>query len=214
MKIDQTIFGRKQPYQIRKELNPTEDNNQKQSKTITYQTRDNLLKVSHFVLQLIDAMPIRVASQSVVRKKHVKTIVTHMSARLTSKLDQDRMHTTNRLLPLGSMRRRPIKKIFGGWILSFKEKGRVFTQKLAGDVCSKLRKKFGLPGKSDRAEVLRMHLLLKVARKRNIGKPVARTRKAMSSMDVLQTIPLAFESDETCQDRYSDECSSYPILWS
>lgn len=179
-----------------------------------HQRKDNLHRLSHFTPRLIDAMPVRVASQSVVRKQHVKTIVKHMSARLNSKLDQDRMHTTNRLLPLGSMRRRPIKKIFGGWILSFKDYGRVFTKKLASDVCKKLRKKFGLPGKSDLAEVLRMHLLLKVARKRKVEKPGGPTGKAMSSMDVLQTVPLAFESDETCEDRYSDACSSHLILWS
>ena len=56
-------------------------------------------------------------------------------------------------------------------------------------VCYRLRSKFGLSMEDPdgiKEEYLRMHSLLKVARKRQIGKPAK--GKAMSSMDTLVTI--------------------------
>ena len=139
-------------------------------------------------------MPARKILQKSIRKDHVRTIVRNVAKTLKSKGHQKRMTTTNAILPPGGLRRRVIKKVFGGWICDFHGQGRVLTKRLAKDVCKGLRKKFelGPPTNDDGSEVSRMHQLLKAARKRKVSKPVKPS--AMSTVDALETIPM-FEED-------------------
>jgi hypothetical protein len=150
-------------------------------------------------------MPARERKQKSVRKGHVKIIVDEMYQRLQSKKHKKRMRNTNRILPPGGLRRAVIRKVFSFWVLEFYGKGRILTKKLATDVCCRLRKKMGLGYLKDEDEITRMHVLLKAARKRQLGKfrdPSIKLQ-AMSSMDLLETIPM-FTDDlamESCQDR-------------
>lgn len=139
-------------------------------------------------------MAVRRCHQKSVRQKHVKQIVKQIAEGLNTKSHRKRMVTTSRILPLGGLRRKPLRKLFGGWILDLIGKGRILTKKLAQEVCQRLRKKFDLPKLRDHEEELRMHVLLKNARKRKIGSSKNRkTSKAMSSIDNLQTVPMEFE---------------------
>ena len=152
----------------------------------------------------IGAMPTsRKCQQKTVRKGHVKLIVDHMARKLNTKKHLERIHSTNRVLPLGSMRCRGIKKIFGGWVLQFLHSGRILTQKLAKEVYAALRKRLDLVGPSDQDEITRLHSLLKVARKRQISKPARVSKpakKKMSNMDQLETVPMFME--ETWEERF------------
>jgi len=96
--------------------------------------------------------------------------------------DEKRMLSTNRLLPQGTLRRKCIKRIFGGW--TFQVEGRCYTKKLASMVCSKLRKKFGL--ETSDLENDRMLAFLKLGRKHRVKKPLPSN---MSGMDALETLP-------------------------
>lgn len=140
-------------------------------------------------------MAVRRRHQKSVRQNHVKVIVKKLAEGLKTNSHQKRMATTNRLLPVGGLRRRCVKKLFGGWILELIGKGRILTKKLAHEVCQRLRKKFSLPKLNDHDEVLRMHVLLKSARKRQIGKTKGNS-KAMSSMDNLEILPLHGDAEE------------------
>lgn len=133
-------------------------------------------------------MPSRLRRQRVKRQSHVSMIVKHLTYRLSSKRHAKRIETTNRLLPLGNLRRSCLNQIFSGWILNLVGEGRVLTRKLAGQVCVKLRKALDLPlNETDhQEEVKRMHLLLKGARKRQIGKQGPSV--AMSGMDNMETL--------------------------
>ena len=152
----------------------------------------------------IGAMPTsRKCQQKAVRKGHVKLIVDHMARKLNTKKHLERIHSTNRVLPLGSMRCRGIKKIFGGWVLQFLHSGRILTTKLAKEVYATLRKRLDLVGPSDQDEITRLHSLLKVARKRQISKPARVSKpakKKMSNMDQLETVPMFME--ETWEERF------------
>ena len=141
-------------------------------------------------------MSSRKQEQKALRKQFVKKIVGRMSKRLASKKHQKRMVTTNRLLPLGGLRRQCIKKIFGGVVLDFIGQGRVLTKTLAKEVAHRLRRKFELPvceGDHRNDEVNRIHVLLKGARKRKIGGQKPKLAMAGSSMDNLDTVPLLSE---------------------
>ena len=119
-----------------------------------------------------------------------------MSKTLAKKNHQKRMVTTNRLLPLGGLRRQCIKKIFGGVVLDFIGQGRVLTKTLAKEVAHKLRRKFNLAvceGADRNDEVNRIHVLLKGARKRKIGDQKPKLAMSGSSMDNLDTVPLLSE---------------------
>ena len=118
-----------------------------------------------------------------------------MSKRLKKKDHCDRMADTGQLLPLGGLRRRCVNKLFRGWVLQFIGAGRIITKKLAHDVCRRLRKKFGM-GPSNDEENKRMHHLLKLARKRQIGKVPVEKPTAMSNMDNMETLQM----EETWQD--------------
>ena len=147
-------------------------------------------------------MPSRQRHQKSVRKGHVKIIVDQICKKLHSKSHQKRMHDTNRILPVGGLRRKCIRKIFGGWVLQFIGKGRILTVKLAKEVCHRIRKWFELPSAGEwvTEEVKRMHYLLKTSRKRQIGKPIAKVAldTAMSEMDYLDTVPMF--GDERCEE--------------
>ena len=137
-------------------------------------------------------MPKRERQQKSVRKGHVKIIVDEMYRRLQSKKHKKRMRNTNRILPPGGLRRAVIRNVFSSWVLDFYGKGRILTKKLATDVCCRLRKKLGLGYLKDEDEITRMHVLLKAARKRQLGKfrdPRGKSQ-AMSSMDLLETVPM------------------------
>lgn len=124
-----------------------------------------------------------------------------MATRLNTKKHKHRMISTNRILPLGSLRRKVIRRLFSGWVLKLVHKGRILTAKLAVEICKQLRAQFGMQKASEELvdEHKRMHLLLKCARKRQVGsKRVSAARKqktvdAMSTVDTLQTVPMQFE---------------------
>ena len=97
----------------------------------------------------------------------------------------------NRLLPMGSLKRKVIKNIFQGWVnKKFRGTGRVLTKRLAELVVRRLRSELDLPQCLDPRdaweEVVRMQYLLKVARKRLKAKGSA----AMSWFDEMTTLPL------------------------
>lgn len=131
-------------------------------------------------------MPTRQRQQRSVRSGHVKLIVSHMAKRLQTKKNLKRMFNTNQLIPLGSLKRKCVKKFFSGWVLKLVGNGRILTYKLASEVCRSLRKKFQMekPG-NPHDETKRMHSLLKAARKRQLGK---KTRDM--SMDEMETVPM------------------------
>ena len=137
-------------------------------------------------------MPSRLRRQKSIRKEWVRWICTSMSNKLSS--DTDRMLSTNRLLPQGSLKRSCIRRLFKGWIYESLHCGRVITRRLASDVVRRLRKKFGLGVEDlDQEEIGRMHHLLKTARKRQLGKP--NSAKAMSGMDCCETMPMELFAD-------------------
>ena len=150
-------------------------------------------------------MPSRTGRQNVVRKRHLKFIVKRLAAKLATPEHQKRMTTTNRLLPLGSLKRKVVHQIFAGWVKTkFKGMGRVFTYKLAELVVKRLRGKLDLPECHDvRDEVKKMQYFLKTARKR-LGKP-----SAMSSIDEMVTMPM-FIGQCQCIDRCECHLSQTP----
>ena len=138
-------------------------------------------------------MACRAHQQKVARMTHVGFIVKKLSCKLSTPEHQKRMVTTNRLLPLGSLKRKCLKQLFRGWVKRrFKGCGRILTKKVAEATVRRLRSKLELPDCHDlEDEINRMHYFLKVARKR-LG---AGKEKAMSTMDVLETLPF-----EQCLD--------------
>ena len=119
----------------------------------------------------------------------MKLIVSHMAKRLNTKKNLKRMFNTNKLLPLGSLKRKCVKKFFSGWVLKFVGNGRILTYKLASDVCKRLRKMFQMEKPGDlHEETKRMHALLKAARKRQLGKNTLDNLDM--SMDELETVPM------------------------
>ena len=141
----------------------------------------------------LGAMPSRLRYQKGVRKGHVKFIIDNMMRKLLTKKEQKRIVTTNRILPVGTLKRRSVKRIFAGWICEFYGQGRILTKTLAKEVCRSLRKNMGLVnnGVEVEEEAQKLHLLLKRARKRQIH--LAGKFEAMSPMDNLVTVPLLHE---------------------
>ena len=72
------------------------------------------------------AMPSRLRRQDKTREEHVQWIVNELVQRLRTKGHVKRMQTTNRILPLGTLRKRNVKSIFTGWINDLE--GRVLTK--------------------------------------------------------------------------------------
>lgn len=141
-------------------------------------------------------MPSRSRYQKGVRKEHVKFILDNMLRKLRTKKEQKRIVTTNRILPVGTLKRRAVKRIFAGWICELYGQGRILTATLAKEVCRSLRKKMGLVNHNVEVEeeAQRLHVLLKRARKRQIHL-LAGKFEAMSSMDNLTTVPMLHELD-------------------
>ena len=129
----------------------------------------------------------RLRSQNEKRLQTARWVVKNIFTELRK--DEKRLLSTNRLLPQGTLRRNCMKRIFGDWTMH--AEGRCFTKKLAGLVCSKLRKKFGM--ETSEVENDRMLTMLKLGRKHRVKKP------KMSCMDNLDTLPLACVSDRPCQ---------------
>lgn len=132
-------------------------------------------------------MPSRASRQNIARKGHVRFIVKQLAKRLSTRDHQKRMLTTNRLLPMGTLKRAVLKNLFNGWVQKkFLGSGRVITKKLSLEVVRKLRSQLELPPCHDfKDEACRMQYILKVARKR-LGPP----KNNMSAMDALETLPM------------------------
>ena len=141
-------------------------------------------------------MPSRARKQREARSKHVNFVVKMMYRRLNTEEHCKRMTSTNVLLPLGSLRRAPVRKIFFPWVRKLKNRGRVVTLKLAKAVLKALRARFDLgdPDLNGDEEAKRVHSLLKVAKKR-----VPNSSVAMSAMDTLVTLPM--ELPDVPEDR-------------
>ena len=135
----------------------------------------------------IARMPCRAARQNVRRCRLVSEVVNELHVRLRTPNQQKRIAMTNRLLPLGSLRKAKIQKILGGWPNEYAGR-RCFTKAFVRQVNALLRARYGLDPCS--AEEDRIKRLLQNVRKRKVGKPVP----AMVSMDDLETMP--FNIDE------------------
>lgn len=131
----------------------------------------------------------RARKQSIVRAWYVKFLAKKMVSRLKGNDDhQTRIHGTNRLLPVGSLKRQCVRNVFAGWVRQLRGAGRLLTMKLSREVCSKMRVHLGMdPAEPPELEVLRVHGLLKQARKRNLNlsKPVV----AAMDIDNQETLP-------------------------
>ena len=136
-------------------------------------------------------MGVRRREQTKTRKGHVRMIVNSIAKRLRKAGDQPRMLTTDRVVPMGSLRRSCVRTLFEGWVLKLHGQGRVITKKLAYHVLVKLRQKFKMPIKTvedHMEEIERLHGLLKASRKQRLGNK--RAPAAMSSIDQLETLPM------------------------
>lgn len=129
----------------------------------------------------------RLRSQNEKRLQTARWVVKNLYTELCK--DEKRLLSTNRLLPQGTLRRNCMKRIFGDWTMH--AEGRCYTKKLAGLVCSKLRRKFGM--EMSEVENHRMLTMLKLGRKHRVKKP------KMSYMDNLDTLPLACATARPCQ---------------
>lgn len=135
-------------------------------------------------------MPSRQRKQQEVRARFAERIAKRLAKRLREESHQTRIHGTNRLLPLGSLKRSSLRQLFGGWINKYFGKGRILTKALAREVCNLLREEFGL-GVTPKDEWIRMCSLLVLARKRKLTLP---DQKAPAPrMDALETQPLSSE---------------------
>ena len=104
--------------------------------------------------------------------------------RLQKPKQLQRIHSTNRLLAPGTLKRRDVKEVFRGWVRHLE--GRVCTMRFADECCQGLRHHFGLPllePRFHKEEVRRFHTLLKRARK---AYQVAAS-KAMACTDNVET---------------------------
>ena len=135
------------------------------------------------------AMPCRSAVQKETRIGHASFVAKRLQKLLNSEPELNRMHSTNRILPAGSLKQRSIRRLFAGWIKKFSGKGRVFTKSLAQQVCWRIRKRFSMEPSIPRGEIERMRGMLQLARKRKL-EPRSCKNTAMADMDNLETQPL------------------------
>ena len=131
----------------------------------------------------------RARAQNQRRAANVRYITRRLAKRLKGEAQQVRIHGTNRLLPNGSLKRKCLREIFGGWVHRYGH-GRMFTKRLGKEVCDALRDKFGMGPCEDEAEAHRMASLLVLARKRQVSRPCARAM----NMDNLETMPMEFQA--------------------
>ena len=130
-------------------------------------------------------MPSREKMLGAQRAKHAHFIAKRLVKRLGSHDHETRMHSTNRLLPPGSLKRTSLRKNFGGWAKRLCGSGRVLTKTLSKEVCFTLRQHFGLENPAPIEEVIRLHNLMKQARKRKLE-----VRKSATAMgDNVDTLP-------------------------
>ena len=140
-------------------------------------------------------MPSRTRSQAETRRSHV-SLVSKKIAKGLNEDDLTRVHSTNRILPPGSLQRKSVKRLFSGWISKWVGKGRCFTKKLASEVCSCLRDRLDMDQKKPPLEeVVRMHQLLKMARKKKLrpatgGKKLKPSTAMVVNIDEMDTLPL------------------------
>ena len=114
----------------------------------------------------------------------VRWVVKELFKNLNTPVHQKRIRSTNRLFPVGNLKRAVLRQLFGDWPSEFYGWGRVFTHKLAGECCDLLRKKYGLdPSEMQEKENARLLCLLKASRKHWV----------MSTMDTSSTLPLTWE---------------------
>lgn len=129
-------------------------------------------------------MPKRARELSERRDWYAQKFLKKLSNRLNSEEHVARMHASNRILPVGTLKRGCLRALFGGWAKKQRGCGRLFTKKLASRVCYLLRDRFDMHPESPPDEVTRMHAMMKLARKRQVTVP----RK---KMDFAETLPLA-----------------------
>ena len=137
-------------------------------------------------------MGMRAREQKALREDHVRFVGRKLARRLMSEEEQTRMHSTNRLFPMGGIRCHCVRRLFSGWIRKYAGNGRVFTRKLSDQVCASLRRRFGLDPDCGDDEGQRLHRLLKTARKRKLSKrrPLA---MPLVNPDETPTLPLDYE---------------------
>lgn len=127
------------------------------------------------------------------REWHAKQIAKRMAKRLRSEKQQKRIYGTNRLVPAGSLKKRALKELFGGWVKKYaRREKRLFTKRLAQDVCGILRAEFGM-GPTPADEWLRLSSCLAQARKRGLQKYKA-PQRSMAMLDNCDTLPLTCEA--------------------
>ena len=130
-------------------------------------------------------MPARAKEQGLKRAKYVRFICKRPQKRLSSDDHQTRIHSTNRLLPVGSLKRGALRGLFAGWVKRLYGQGRLLTSTLAKEVWSSLRQEMELQLPPPHDEILCFHALLKQARKRQLeNRSVSK-----SAMDTVDTLP-------------------------
>ena len=132
-------------------------------------------------------MPCRGVEQRVARARHASLVCKRLRKRLNQEAELNRMHATNRLFPLGSLKQKKLQYLSGGWPSKFIGKGRIFTVALCKHVCMELRNNFELDGVVPKEEAVRLRSLLQVARKRKLQQPKA---MSMNPMDTMDTLPM------------------------
>lgn len=114
-------------------------------------------------------MPCRNAVQKQIRSGHASFVAKRLQKLLNSEPELNRMHSTNRILPAGSLKQRSVRRLFAGWIRKFSGKGRFFTRSLAQQICWRIRNFFSMEPSIPSGEIERMRGMLQTARKRKLG---------------------------------------------
>ena len=110
-----------------------------------------------------------------------------------------RIYGTNRVLPEGIFKTDILQKLFAGWVNKFKGSGRLFTIRFCKEVIGTLRNEFGLdPQSRGDVEAIRLHRLLKVARKRKLGGHPQVKARAMSCGSAADNIETQVEQAGLC----------------
>ena len=141
-------------------------------------------------------MPCRGAQQRIARARYADLVVKRLHKRLNNEPELTRMHSTNRLYPLGSLKQRRLRALFGGWTSKFVGKGRIFTGALSKQVCMELRSRFGMDTHVPKDEAVRLRSLLQVARKRKLA-PL-KVKAMATNPDTMETLPMEFGEDCAC----------------
>ena len=136
----------------------------------------------------------RAREQKSLREDHVRFVGRRLAHRLSKQEEQTRIHSTNRLFPMGGLRCQCVRRLFSGWIRQYTNNGRVFTRKLSEQVCASLRRHFGLDLEPRSDEAQRLHSLLKTARKRKLSKKRV-VAMPLVNPDEMPTLPLTYEED-------------------